>query len=944
MGAAMGLCQGAGSAQEVEVDEVTVASLVLVDVGASDQDSYSRFDGMASSCTTFTLPTNVSGKSGMSLPSNGSRAVSWQKRRSLMMMHSVSLDSTRSSQLPCKVDKAKVAAFQASLRLAGLNTSQWGQNGSNTVEHLYWEAYHQQGCLLTGLKVMGKLKRITHLVKIRLFANIMGEESELFTRLQLLHDGRCKEREQVLVRRLRWTSVDLDCEDKVDESFYAPDCPHTEAWREGVENALAERLGLPASWQREHLREEVGAVSTFEVEDDVRSGTYPGLPTMFCIHTTTLRVVDVESPAVQRLGLPTGQEFATTEGQFTFGRQDEEGPRIGSQLNIWTWRRQRTPVVTTASAGSQEAKEPDLAPKETNRASSFNSLEARLSAVVPLPMTRCAREGPSRPCPPGSSPNAALWRMLDGRSTDWGRVSCITKRITDPDYSLKMYYADLSAFPELSLYLPARGSDDEKCTASDFVSPAASSGRTTTEEYQRTVGAFFAIYWLLRLDGDGRDGFSFGVDEEWVPISAQSRSSSRVPFAEKRAKFDEEAKWEFLRGLLVNAGVLQEKKKLFGRGTYFVVNEKRLTSLLALTAIHDIMKMDQYCPVVEADHAPYHGYSAGDTIGDHDHALSYIMDFFPNLLPSFRDLSPEERRSVQFTQCSLCFNHGWLVQAEAPPGAIFTRMRETLIRDHKLMIGQRDIALYFVHWFTDLAGAEPTPLAGCEKFSHKFPVSVLNSFIKSFSFVGRIAAETETAVLERYLKMRWEEDGHGTLPEGPDAVARMRLACMAQANAARVLEAFARLPDEERELLSLEMGRTACMSQSYSKGLVLDESRDLPGGPAFLVYYGPAFLQSLGGESAATRLGVLSEIYRCARALWPSSAAAVACTVTIRIDTIKALSTAAMRDAMVLGDMWILVKHNNREAFIERSSKRKLNRFIQNGQSIQVLDLSLLQC
>mmetsp|Transcript_92128 Transcript_92128/g.257369 ORF Transcript_92128/g.257369 Transcript_92128/m.257369 type:complete len:168 (+) Transcript_92128:1-504(+) len=167
---------------------------------------------------------------------------------------------------------------------------------------------------------------------------------------------------------------------------------------------------------------------------------------------------------------------------------------------------------------------------------------------------------------------------------------------------------------------------------------------------------------------------------------------------------------------------------------------------------------------------------------------------------------------------------------------------------------------------------------------------------------------------------------------------------MAQANAARVLEAFAGLPDEERELLSLEMGRTACMSQSYSKGLVLDESRDLPGGPAFLVYYGPAFLQSLGGESAATRLGVLSEIYRCARALWPSSAAAVACTVTIRIDTIKALSTAAMRDAMVLGDMWILVKHNNREAFIERSSKRKLNRFIQNGQSIQVLDLSLLQC
>jgi len=200
--------------------------------------------------------------------------------------------------------------------------------------------------------------------------------------------------------------------------------------------------------------------------------------------------------------------------------------------------------------------------------------------------------------------------------------------------------------------------------------------------------------------------------------------------------------------------------------------------------------------------------------------------------------------------------------------------------------------------------------------------------------------------MESYLKMRWQENelSPGPVPTGDSAVAKMRLLCMAQTNALPVLHGFAELPEEDREILSTEMARTGCIGQSYSADIVPPEVRNNPVGPAFLVYYGPAFLQSLGGESAATRLGVLSEIYRCARALWPSSAAAVACTVTIRIDTIKALSTAAMRDAMVLGDMWILVKHNNREAFIERSSKRKLNRFIQNGQSIQVLDLSLLQC
>ncbi|CAE8650437.1 unnamed protein product, partial [Polarella glacialis] len=244
------------------------------------------------------------------------------------------------------------------------------------------------------------------------------------------------------------------------------------------------------------------------------------------------------------------------------------------------------------------------------------------------------------------------------------------------------------------------------------------------------------------------------------------------------------------------AGLMEEvsdhngKSKMTSSGQKQLrVNERRMVSLLALTAIHDIMKMESILPTVQPEHAPYHDYAAANVIGDHDIALSYLMDHYPELLPSFIDLDPVERRSVQFTQCKLCFNHGWFVQAEAPPGAIFTKFRETIIRDHKSEIGSRDVALYFVHWLTDLAGAEPTPLGGCEKFVIKFPLPVLNSFLKSFKFVEKIATHTETEVMQQYLQYRWTEAAEldqslGIPPTGDDAIVKMRLLCMAQGNAA----------------------------------------------------------------------------------------------------------------------------------------------------------------
>ena len=48
---------------------------------------------------------------------------------------------------------------------------------------------------------------------------------------------------------------------------------------------------------------------------------------------------------------------------------------------------------------------------------------------------------------------------------------------------------------------------------------ATSSGRSAAEEYQRTLGALFAVYWLMRLHGDGLQSFVYGVGPAGGPDS-----------------------------------------------------------------------------------------------------------------------------------------------------------------------------------------------------------------------------------------------------------------------------------------------------------------------------------------------------------------------------------------------------------------------------------------
>lgn len=512
-----------------------------------------------------------------------------------------------------------------------------------------------------------------------------------------------------------------------------------------------------------------------------------------------------------------------------------------------------------------------------------------------------------------------LGKTMSGKVLALREMNEIVGRIRDKDFSLADFYRHLvAAFPELCLYF---------CYDTDRLS---TSGTSIRDEFQRTIGAFFAIYWLARVDFDGPSGFSFGVDdsyEHWPVIRAEMPGLySKVSLTEKRKSFLKDANWDRLRQLMIEANLLVEDSSQKG---LLKVNSKRMASLLVLTAIHDIMKIHVLLPVVHKQHSPYNGYLAGELVQDHDAALSYVMEHYGRLLPSFNDLDEDARRLLVFTQCDLCFNHGWFVQAEGPPGAILTKFKAALAGQGFRTLKQSDVAFYFVHWLTDLAGAEPKPLQGCTKFACKFPVPVLNSFVASFAYLENITCQTETKLMETYLQMRWEEHQPklGDIPTGPAAITKMRLICMAQANAAIVLQAFDGLDDEDQQSLMIEMSLTGCSDQCYTGSLIPWAAGNQCAGPAFLIYYGPAYLQSFKGgdaDEARRRLQVLAQIFRAARSFWPSSRSSAAQNVTLRIDAIKTMNVKDMFADQT--GTWVLTRSNqNNDAVLEIVTSQKLN-------------------
>lgn len=590
-------------------------------------------------------------------------------------------------------------------------------------------------------------------------------------------------------------------------------------------------------------------------------------------------------------------------------------------------------------------------------------------------------------------PEVALPQALHGRTFNRELALKIASKLRRRHYSLANYYEDVqSAFPELQLYLTTSETAwaVDKTAEGDDGSAAlrSTSGLLQDDEYRRTIGAMFAVYWLMRVGIDGERGFSFGVDahwrphECWKPSVEEGKSDGKsstgaqgpadpwlkgpAPSWKKRVEFYEKQDWARLQKLLVDAGMLEERRvertasaqataevarrsrthtdgkqaepAEEGHVDLLAVCVERTVAMLALTAFHDVMKIEALLPRVGRAHAPFLGYQEGDVINDHDCALAYVLSHYSDLLPSFVQLTSADQLTVKFTQSRMQFNHGWLVQGEAPPSALFAKFKLVMRTEG---VSPADVAFYFVHWLTDLAGAEPSPLGGAEKLVLKFPHEVLDSFVKSFSVINELAINTETRVMEAYLVRTWAElearvPALGPVPSSPEGIALMRLVLQAQTPEKQlaIVDAWRQLVADDREVLMCEMARTGIHNQFFERAPPFDTSL----GPSFLVYYSPAFLRKLAPAEGLSALVMLAEIYRRARKLWPlRPTESNDHAVTIRIDQIKELKAETIHAAHAEGETWLLCRKNGLEGVVEKHPVESVQTLSKSDEPIAVL-------
>lgn len=521
------------------------------------------------------------------------------------------------------------------------------------------------------------------------------------------------------------------------------------------------------------------------------------------------------------------------------------------------------------------------------------------------------------------SPNASLARAMVEKEADWKRIRRVAENISKPEYQLREFFDDcIASFPELALFFEGPSAVQRE----KFL--ATSSGRSGEAEYQRTIGALFTVYWMLRLDpgGDGRSGICYGVDETWSAYPAPPLPNDQMTAEEKkRASFFHDMEWQQFDDLVERAGC---SPQVLG-------STDRIIALLCLTAFHDIMKVPTLQPIVQPEHAPYNGFEAGVRIHDHDVALGYILECFPALLPSFDGLPPDMKQAVLFTQTKLQFNHGWFVQAEAPPGGMLTKFKEVL----ESGANQKDIDLYFVHWVTDLAGAEATPLGGAEKLVIKFPHHVLASFLSSMPYLSTLKHTGEAALVEEYLVARWE----ALLPDLPVpddtySIALMRAVVMAQCpTPSTLVDAFRALPVASQACLATELSRTGCEGQVFKRHAVT-------GGPAFLVYYSPALLQRSNKDQGLleSALSCLCVVLRAARALWPMQPRGAGSTVIVQVGELKCRDIVdVIRDpGGEVRTSWLLVRTSTQEGQVRLCKPAEINALLLDGTNFRALDFS----
>lgn len=247
------------------------------------------------------------------------------------------------------------------------------------------------------------------------------------------------------------------------------------------------------------------------------------------------------------------------------------------------------------------------------------------------------------------------------------------------------------------------------------------------------------------------------------------------------------------------------------------------------------------------------------------------------------------------------------------------------------------LSFYFLHWITDLSGAEGSPLSGAEKLTCRFPRPVLASFLWSMPFLGRLAEQQETEVVESYLEARFKQTfPDAPLPEGDGAIAILRLAVMAQRGAEFAVQAFSEAPFSVRRVLSEEMALTGIDGQMFRRSSAC-------GGPAFLIYYGPALLQRCSSLAEMSRaLSALAATYAAGRRLWPRGHGGECRTVSVEVGRLRAVNieSASSGSASKEPGVWVLIRHNDREGALDLVPAVELNRLMRENAPFLCVDLS----
>lgn len=705
---------------------------------------------------------------------------------------------------------------------------------------LYTEVYEES--LSTVDVEEDQLVRRVSIVKVWLEANVFNEKHVLVIKTKQQR-GRTQNFRKLRTLSMRMRSL--------------------QTWNEAVAEALFLRLGISAQQQQETLH-----IYLLETREEVEfSLSFPGLKTVYTISEVQCEILNPQDQRWQSIGLPAANDF-------TFSRQEPiaKTGEFDTVITRWGWTNSAEVEHEAHGKGHRKPCPFDGAP--IARVDSNDLLQKKVVPPEPLPVS--------------GKDELLIMRVMDGKQTDWARARRAAEHIRSANYNTKDFYEDLvAAFPELRLYCVVRENGGHGVLLPSLSTLTTSASRTGEDEYQRTIGALFCIFWLMRTHLDGKESFCFGLDDDWRP---RNKTHFKDPELEaeykKRKLFYEKTDWAAIEALFVGAGLLHK-----AGGAHDI---DRTLAMLVLMTIHDVMKLDILRPTVGC--GEFSGYRNGEPIGDHDLALSYVLDRCPQALPSFAGLAPAMQESIKFTHCKLDYNMGWLVQAEAPPGALFKAFRQVVLAgaasDRK---SASDIAFYFVHWFSDLAGAEAFPLQGCEKFVLKFPLHVLSSFIDSFAVVWNLGPKTETEVFEDYLVWRWNHMSTkmGTTPSGTGAIAKMRLVLMAQGDSLEIIRQFEKLKKADYQVLSQELAITGCSQQKYKR-----DSWKEAGGPAILVYYAPALMQKAGREDPFSAMTILAEIFRQARSLWPLSNKPEECDkcVMVRIDVLKELQISTIVD------------------------------------------------